>query len=619
MRPFYRLLRYVGRYWLQFAVALVLMAVASALDAAVALVLAPVVDKLLKPASGGGAILLTQARPPLLNHPIYLNSFMPPGFSHNPASIIALALIVLVAGKAVGEYLGTYLINYVGYGAITDLRNAVYAKLIHQSAAFFSRQATGKLMSTVVNDLERISVAASASLADSVQQGFTLLAFVAVLLVLDWKLTLFALILTPAVILPTAWLGKHVRHTARRGQDEMADVQHILYETITGHGIVKAFSMEAREISRFRAAAHRLLRSNLRYILQQSIASPLMEILGAITIILFLLYARGIVGAGIMTTGMVVGFLYALIKLYEPLRRMAGIYNNFQTAAGCAQRVFEFMDVNEEIHERPGARALAPFHSGIRFAGVAFAYHPGEPLLHDLDFELRRGEVVALVGSSGAGKSTLINLIPRLFDVTAGAVLVDGVDVRECTLRSLRSQIAYVTQDTILFNETVANNIAYGSPAATPAAIRAAAQAALADEFIAATPQAYNTRLGERGLRLSGGQRQRIAIARAILKNAPVLILDEATSALDNESEMLVQRALANLMSHRTVIVIAHRLSTVRNADRILVLDAGAIVEAGSHDELHAAHGLYRRLYDLQFADYAAAMPAAAPAMIDPA
>ncbi|MGH9414375.1 MAG: ABC transporter ATP-binding protein, partial [Terriglobales bacterium] len=581
MRPFYRLLRFVVRYWIQFVLALVLMALASALDASVALVLAPVVDKLLKPSSGGGPILLLKARPPFLDHNLYLNSFIPHGFSHNPASIVVLALIVLVAGKAIGEYCGTYLINWVGYGAITDLRNAVFARLIRQSAAFFSRQATGKIMSTVVNDLERIQVAASNSLADGVQQTFTFIFFGAVLLFLNWKLTLYAAILTPAVILPTAWLGKHVRRTARRGQDEMADVQHILHETVTGNRIVKAFSMEGREISRFRTATQRLLRSNLRYILQQSIASPLMEILGAVTIILFLLYARGAVGRGIMSTGMVIAFIYALFKLYEPLRRMAGIYNNFQTAAGCAQRVFEFMDLHEEIHERAGARPLPPFRSAIRFAAAEFSYQPGEPLLHGLNFEVRRGEVVALVGSSGAGKTTLINLIPRFFDVTAGAVLLDGVDVRDCTLRSLRTQIGYVTQDTILFNDTVANNIAYGSPGAAPSAIRAAAQAALADDYIAAMPQGYNTMLGERGLRLSGGQRQRVAIARAILKNAPILILDEATSALDNESEMLVQRALSNLMHHRTDIVIAHRRSTVRNAGRILVVDGGSIVEAG--------------------------------------
>ncbi|MGN6592986.1 MAG: ABC transporter ATP-binding protein [Terriglobales bacterium] len=610
MHTFYRLLRYVVRYWAQFLAALVLMALAGGLDASVALLLAPVVDKLLNPASGGGAILLMKARPPLLDHNVYLNSFIPSGFSHNPASIVALALIGVVVGKAVCEYAGTYLINYVGFGAVTDLRNAVFEKLIHQSAAFFQRQATGKLMSAVINDLERIQVASSASLADSVQQTFTFVFFSAALLLLNWKLTLYAVILTPAVILPTAWLGKHVRHTTRKGQDEMADVQHILHETVTGNRIVKAFTMEAREIARFRAAARRLLRYNLRYIQQQGIASPLMEILGAVTIILFLLYARGAVGAGIMSTGMVVAFLYALIKLYEPLRRMAGIYNNFQTAAGCAQRVFEFLDTPSEIVERPGARPLPAFHQAIRFEQVSFHYQPGEPVLRALDFEVRRGEVVALVGSSGAGKTTLVNLIPRFFDPTAGRVLLDGVDIREATLRSLRLQMAYVTQDTILFNDTVANTIAYGSPHPRPGAhpgasndaLRAAAKAALAEEFIEAMPQGYDTLLGERGLRLSGGQRQRIAIARALYKDAPILILDEATSALDNESELLVQRALANLMQHRTVLVIAHRLSTIRNADRILVLDAGRLIEAGSHDQLHAAGGAYRRLYDLQFA-----------------
>ena len=619
MREFARLLRFVARYWGQFLGGLLLLAVAGALDGGTALLLVPVVDKLLNPASGGGPILLVKAQPPLLTHPIYLNHLIPAGFTRNPASIVALALIFFIAGKALCEYVGTLLINYVGYASVTDLRNRLFEKLIRQSAAFFQRQSTGRLMSTVVNDIERIQLAASASLADAVQQAFTLLFFMLALLLMNWRLALFSLILTPLVIIPSVRLGRHVRRTTRKGQDEMAGVQHILHETVTGNRIVKAFGMEGREIQRFRAAARRLLRYNLRYVMQQGISSPLMEILGAGTIIAFLLYARGAIHAGLMSEGMVVAFLYALIKLYEPLRRMSGIYNSFQTAAGCAQRVFEYLDVDEEIRDLPGARALAPFRDGIRFDGVEFDYHPGEPLLRDLTFSVQRGEVVALVGSSGAGKTTLVNLIPRFFDVTAGRVLVDGVDVRAVTLASLRRQIAYVTQDTILFNDTVGNNIAYGTHAAPPAAVRQAAQAALADEFIAALPLGYNTLLGERGLRLSGGQRQRIAIARALLRDAPILILDEATSALDNESEMLVQRALATLMRHRTVFVIAHRLSTVRNADRILVLEAGAIVESGTHDQLHAAGGLYRRLYDLQFTDLDAAAPPALDLDLDPA
>jgi subfamily B ATP-binding cassette protein MsbA len=603
MREFFRLLRFAARYAVEFVAALALMAVAGGLSAGVALLVTPVVDKLLKPASGGGLILLLPPRPPLLDHPVYLNRFIPAGFVHNPASIIALAVVVFTIVKALSGYLGLYLINRVGYGAVTDLRNELFEKLIHQPAAFFQRHATGRLLSTVINDIERIQFALSTSLADSVKQFFTLLFFGLLLLLLDWRLAFYVAVLTPLVIVPTAWLGKHVRRTSRRSQDEIADVQHIVHEAVTGNRIVKAFSMEGREIARFRAAARRLLRVNLRYVLQQGVSSPLMEIMGVITAILVLLYARGAVGRGIMTPGMVVTFFYALISLYQPLRRMAGIYNNFQTAGGCSQRVFEFLDQPNEVRDRPGARVLPPFREAIRFRQVEFAYEPEELLLKGLDFEVRRGEVVALVGSSGAGKTTLVNLIPRFFDVTGGAVLVDGVDVREATLASLRGQIAYVTQDTILFNDTAANNIAYGVPGASPEAVRRAAQAALAAEFIEATPDGYDTLLGERGLRLSGGQRQRIAIARALLKDAPVLILDEATSALDNESELLVQRALANLMLHRTAIVIAHRLSTVRSADRILVLEGGTIVECGNHAELHAAGGLYRRLYDLQFAD----------------
>jgi len=598
-----RLLRYVAPYWLPLAAALILMAASSGLDGGIALLLIPVVNKLLNPASGGGAIELP-ARPPLLPHPINLSRLVPAALTHNVGSIIALALVTFVIAKAASEYLGTYLINYVGYGAVTDLRNRLFAKLIRQSAAFFQRQSTGRLMSTAVNDIERIQTAASASLADAVQQGFTMIVFGAILLVINWRLTVYAVVLTPLVIVPSVRLGRRVRRTTRKSQDEMADVQHILHETFTGNRIVKAFNMEGREIARFREAARRLLRYNLRYIQQQGISSPLMEVLGAVTVVALLLYARSAIGRGAMSFATVVVFLYALIKLYEPLRRLAGIYNNFQAAAGCSQRVFEYLDAADDISDRPAAPALARFQRSVRFEGVGFAYQANEPLLHDIDFEVQRGQVLALVGSSGAGKTTLVNLIPRFFDVTSGQVLIDGVDVRDVTQHSLREQIAYVTQDTILFNDTVANNIAYGAAASArggdlPARVRAAARAALADEFIAAMPRGYDTMLGERGLRLSGGQRQRISIARALLRDAPILILDEATSALDNESEALVQRALANLMQYRTVFVIAHRLSTVRNADRILVLEQGGIVESGTHVDLHRAGGVYRRLYDL--------------------
>lgn len=602
MRNVLRLLRLVGRYWAAFIGALALLALSGAMEGAKLAMVQPMFDRVLRVDSGGGPVVILN-RIPGTQRPLYLDSFLPHGFSHNVATVVLTVFVLAVIVGALAEYLGTYLTGVVGFGVVTDLRNALYEKLIHQSVAFFHRHTTGRLMSTVVNDIDRIQVAASSGTADALQQGFTFLFVGALMLHYNWRLTVGLLLLAPLVLIPTARLGRRVRGTTRRTQDELAGVQDILHETLTGHRIVKAFSMEHHEIQRFRDAARRLLRFNLRYLVQQGLSSPMMEMLGAVTLVAFVWYGRSAIGRGQMTEGTVVTYLLCIAKIYDPLRRMAGIYNSFQTALGASQHVFEFMDADEEVCERPNARRLRTFHSQIRFAGVDFEYEPGRPLLRGLDFHIDCSEVVALVGSSGAGKTTLANLIPRFFDVTGGAVSLDAIDVRDLTLKSLRDQIAYVTQDTILFNDTVAGNIAYGSADATPHRVRLAAAAALAEEFIEAMPEGYETRLGERGLRLSGGQRQRIAIARALLKDAPILILDEATSALDSESEALVQRALGNLMRNRTVLVIAHRLSTVRSADRILVLEGGVIVASGNHDALYAEGGLYRRLYDLQFLD----------------
>jgi subfamily B ATP-binding cassette protein MsbA len=361
--------------------------------------------------------------------------------------------------------------------------------------------------------------------------------------------------------------------------------------------------MERWELSRFRQAAKKLLHVNLKYVRAQAITSPLMEVLGAVTIIFLLLYARDRILHQELTTGMFVSFIYALFKMYEPVKRLSGINNSFQQAIGASAKVFELLELKEEIPERPDARTLPPFSRSIAFENVHFSYDDGEPLLQDICLEVKAGEVVAIVGPSGAGKSTLVNLIPRFFDVDRGRVLIDGCDVRDATLDSLRAQIAMVTQETILFNDTVRSNISYGHPEVSVREIEQAARAALAYDFIQQLPQGYDTVIADRGERLSGGQRQRLAIARALLKNAPVLILDEATSELDTESEQLVQRALANLMAGRTVIVIAHRLSTVRKADKIVVLEGGKIREMGTHEELLRNGGAYRRLHDLQFRD----------------
>jgi subfamily B ATP-binding cassette protein MsbA len=387
----------------------------------------------------------------------------------------------------------------------------------------------------------------------------------------------------------------------------LADVQNILHETITGNRIVKAFNMESWEIARFHKAAKRLFWANLRSVAAAAISSPLMDLFGAVAIALLLLLGREQIVHQRMTAGIFFAFIVAVFKLYDPVRKFALFNNNFQQALGASSEIFKFMDTEDDVRDKPGAKPLPPFSRSIKFENVTFAYESdgdeAREILRDVNLEVRAGEVLAVVGSSGAGKSTLVHLIPRFFDVTAGRLLIDGRDARDTTLASLRSQIGVVSQDTVLFNDTVRNNIAYGQPSVPYKAVEAAAKAALAHDFITLLPEAYDTVIGERGIRLSGGERQRIAIARALLKNAPILILDEATSALDSESESLVQTALQNLMTGRTVVVIAHRLSTVRRADRIVVLENGTVSDIGRHEDLMKKFGTYRRLYELQFAD----------------
>ncbi|HEY7334628.1 MAG TPA: ABC transporter ATP-binding protein [Bryobacteraceae bacterium] len=600
MKELGRLLRYSRPYTPHLLFSVILMACVGAAQGLTVLLIGPIFDRVLSPQTADAPVLLYTI--PVWNRPIYLDSFMPASV-HNVWTMVAAGLLVLFAAKGLFDYLGNYLINYVGFSAVTDLRQDVFDRVVHQDAQFFESNSTARVMSSIMNDLEKIQVATSHILADLLRQSFTAVALAAVVFETDWKFALASVTLLPFVLLPTLRLGRRIRHTTRHAQDDAAELNQVLQETLSGHHVVKSFGAEEMESNRFRDRAESLRRSNLRYVAQQAVASPLIEFFAAITIVGLLTYARQQIKLGAMSAGEFTRFVVALLVLYEPVKRLAGIHNIFQQALGASLRVFEYLDRERQIREKPGAARLARFEKSIAFEDVGFAY-PGTPngfALDRISFEVRAGGVLALVGPSGAGKTTIANLVPRFYDVTQGAVRIDGRDVRDLRLSSLRGKIGIVAQDTFLFNDTVANNIRYGLRDATTEQVRQAARNALAEEFISRMPDGYQTMIGERGQKLSGGQRQRLAIARALLKNAPILILDEATSHLDTESEMLVQRALQNLMEDRTVIVIAHRLSTVRRADRIVVLDRGRIAETGTHDELVSNGGIYRRLHDLQF------------------
>ena len=605
-----RLLRYLRPYRALFALGILLTAVMGAADGLVFFSIRPAIDVILNPHSTEQKLALFQV--PGTQYTIYLNSFVPHRI-HHVWSVLAVALLLIMLIKGFAEFFGVTLIQYAGLSGITDLRNEVYGRVVQQPAGFFHHNPVGRVMSAVISDIEQMRAAFSDYLSDFFRQIFTFVACVVVLLFMNWKMAIASAVLIPLVVWPVGKLGRKIRRSVEKSRSRLADLSQILQETISGNRVVKAFGMEGFEIRKFRETARNLLRENMRWIRAYCATPPLMDLLGAAVVMMVLLYAREQVKFGRMTIGEFMAFVFALFSGYAPVKRVGNIYQQFLQTLGISSQVFAFLDRPAEVMEEPGALTLPRFSTSIEFRRASFAYDGGPLILTHIDLEVPAGAMVAIVGSSGAGKTTLVNLLPRFYAATAGSVRIDGHDVRGVTLRSLREQMAIVTQETILFNDTIWNNLCYGRPDMPEEKVIAAARAALAHDFITQMSRGYQTVVSDRGQRLSGGQRQRLAIARALLKDAPILILDEATSELDSESEMLVQDALNNLMIGRTVFVIAHRLSTVRRADIIAVLDDGAIQERGTHEELLERGGIYARLYDVQFRDAEPASRAAGP------
>jgi subfamily B ATP-binding cassette protein MsbA len=579
VNSFFRLLRYSKPYKGRLAWAVLAMMIYAIASALVIYLIRPILDQLLP--------------------------------NHQGLQRIAFSLIALYFLKGVGSYFSGYLMEDVGQRVVMDVRDQLYGHILGQSASFFGRNAVGQLLSRVNNDVGQVQRAVSETAGDLARETLALVGYAVILFYIDPRLALVCLTGAPIILYPLVRLGQRIRRTARRSQEAQEHMSHVGAETFAAHRIVKAFGAEEREANRFREALRHLYRTNMRVVRALSLMPPAMELLGGVGMAAALWYGSKEIASGRLTPGEFTTFLAAMLMMYAPAKKLSRVNANLQQAIAAADRIFEMLDTHTEVAESPNAEPLPPFSQAIEFRDVTFTYEElthsapsasrgAHAILRNVSLKVPVGQMVAIVGRSGAGKTTLVNLIPRFYDVSGGSITIDGRDLRDVTLKSLRSQVGIVTQETVLFDDTIANNIAYGAAQATVEQIEAAARAAHAHEFILALPEKYRTRIGERGQKLSGGQRQRVAIARALLKNAPILILDEATSALDTEAELLVQDALATLMLNRTSFVIAHRLSTIMRADAIVVLERGRVVEVGRHDDLLNREGVYAALYKMQ-------------------
>lgn len=592
MRDLRRLLKYLLPHTGSFVIATVAMVAVGVLESATGALIVPIFDQAFS--SGAG-----QRTPTLFG----LERIIPPS-GLAAWRTIALLLVGFTIVKGVAEYLSTYLMAHIGQSSVLRLRQDLYHHLLAQGAKFFQRHRTNYLVSRLISSAQAIEAAVTYTLRDFLREGFTFAALLGASFYYNWRLTFGSLLIAPPLAFLTLRFGSSLRKLARESVESSKRLTDTAQEALANLTIVKAYRGEEREQSRFTKVAERIRRANLRSASISGMSPPIIELIGVLFVVALLFFGEREIRMGRMNTAQFLTFMFFLARSYDPLRKLSRLHNSLSQAIAAAQHVWEVMDEHEELREKPNAVVLKPLQRAIDFEDVHFGYSDEtRAVLRGVNMSVPAGKMVALVGESGGGKSTLTKLIPRFHDPMQGSVLWDGVDLRDAQIASLRRQIALVTQETVLFNDTVRYNISYAKPGATDEEIRQAARTALADEFISELPDGYDSLIGERGTFLSGGQRQRLAIARAVLSDAPVLIFDEATSALDAESEQLVQRAIANLIQDRTTIVIAHRLSTIRRADLIVVVEAGRIIERGTHAELLARGGQYQRLYEMQFAD----------------